>query len=71
MKTIRVRLDELLSKRGMTRYELSKRTGIKFQTIDHYYKNKVVWYDSDVLLRICTALDCAVGDIIRLEDGEA
>ena len=34
MAAIRIRLDNLLKERGITRYELSKRTGIGFQTID-------------------------------------
>lgn len=67
MDTIRISLDTLLAERGITRYELAKRTGIKFQTIDNYYKNRVVRYDSDILLKICKALDCGIADIITLE----
>ena len=54
---IRVTLDKLLEEHGISRYELSKRTGIQFQIIDNYYKNKVKRYDSYVLERICDALD--------------
>lgn len=64
---IRLTLDRYLDGHGITRYELSKRTGIGFQTIDDYYKNKVVRYDSYVLDRICEALDCDVCDIIKFE----
>ena len=53
-----------LKKVDVTRYKLAQMTGIGFQTIDNYYKNKVVRYDSDVLDRICTALQCDVSDII-------
>ena len=62
---VRLILDQYLEKAKITRYELSKRTGIKFQNIDNYYKNKVVRYDSDVLDRICAALDCDISDIIE------
>ena len=61
---IKLTLDKYLDQNGITRYELSKKTGIKFQIIDNYYKNKVVRYDSDVLDRICTALGCNIDDII-------
>ena len=61
---VKLTLDAILTKKGITRYELSKRTGIRFQIIDNYYKNKVVRYDSDILNRICTALDCDITDII-------
>ena len=61
---VRITLDKYLSVRGITRYELAKRTNIKFQTIDRYYKNRVVRYDGDILDRICAALECDVSDIL-------
>lgn len=62
---IRLCLDKALDKYKISRYELAKRTGIQYQIIDNYYKNKVKRYDSFVLDRICTALDCRVEDIIE------
>ncbi len=64
---IKITLDNALSNRNITRYELSKRTGIQYQIIDNYYKNKVVRYDSYILDRICIALNCEIGDIIKYE----
>ena len=62
---IRLTIDKCLEKRGMTRYELAKRTEVKFQTIDRYYKNRVVRYDSYILDRICAVLECPLSDIIE------
>lgn len=62
---IKLTLDKALASAGMTRYELGKRTGIQYQIIDNYYKNKVKRYDSYVLERICDALDCQIADIIE------
>ncbi len=45
-------LDAALEKRKITRYELAKRTGIRYQIIDNYYKNRVKRYDGFVLDRI-------------------
>ena len=64
---VRLTLDQYLIKQNISRYELSKRTGIRFQIIDNYYKNKVVRYDSDLLDRICHALDCDISDIIEYQ----
>lgn len=61
---IRIKLDEFLTKHNITRYELSKRAKIQYQIVDNYYKNKVKRYDSDILDRICSALDCSISDII-------
>ena len=58
-------IDNQLEKLKISRYELSKRTGIQYQIIDNYYKNKVKRYDSYVLDRICNALDCKIEDIIE------
>lgn len=50
---------------------LAKLTQTQYQTIDNYYKNKVSRYDKELLLRMCTALDCVPGDLIRLEEDTA
>ncbi len=62
---VKLIIDRYLDERGMTRYELAKRTAVKFQTIDRYYKNRVVRYDSYMLDRICTALECNLCDIME------
>ena len=62
---VRLTIDQYLDKHGITRYELAKRTEVKFQTIDRYYKNRVVRYDSYILDRICAALACDISDIIE------
>ena len=64
---IRICLQELLAERKVSRYELAKRTGIQYQIIDNYFKNKVKRYDSYVLERICIALNCEVGDIVKFQ----
>lgn len=56
---VRLTIDKYIEKCGITRYELAKRTDIKFQTIDRYYKNRVIRYDSYILDRICEALGCS------------
>lgn len=62
---IKLTLDKLLDERQLTRYSLAQQTGIKFQTVDRYYKNKVVRYDSYILDKICSTLGCTVSDVIE------
>ena len=62
---VRICLDKTLKKYNVSRYELSKRTGIQYQVIDNYYKNKVKRYDGFVLERICTALECDINETIE------
>lgn len=61
---IKLTLDKIMSEKGITRYQLAKMTEIKYQTIDNYYKNKVVRYDSYILSKICEALNCEIADIL-------
>lgn len=67
---IRIRLDKTLKELDISRYELAKQTGIRYQIIDNYYKNKVIRYDSYVLDRICSALNCSISDIIEYVEGK-
>ena len=61
---VKLIIDKTLERKCISRYELAKRTGINYQIIDNYYKNKVKRYDSYVLDKICTALNCSVSDVI-------
>ena len=61
---IQLTLAKALDEAQISRYELAKHTGIQYQIIDNYYKNHVKRYDSYILDRICTALDCDISDII-------
>lgn len=59
-------LDRFLIKKGVSRYELSKRSGILYPVVDRYYKNQVQRYDRYVLSRFCTVLECDISDIIEV-----
>lgn len=69
-KKVQLCLDKYLDARGISRYALAKATGIGFPTIDRYYKDQVVRYDSDVLSRIITALDCELNDIFTIVESK-
>lgn len=61
---------KLLIDRGMTKQDLRKTTGLSSASIAKLGKGQNV--NTDVLIRICTALDCDLHDIVetvRLEDG--
>lgn len=67
MGRVYLTLDRVLEAQNVSRYELAKRTDIRYPIIDNYYKNKVVRYDSYVLEKICSALDCSAADLICYE----
>jgi len=60
-----VKLWKLLIDKKMTRQELRRRTRISPSVIAKMGKGKSV--TTDVLLRICEALDCDFSDIIEVD----
>ncbi len=66
MSSIRLTVREAMEARGLNRYQVNKLTGVPYQTLDRYFKNDVMRYDSDVLLKLCIALDCEISDLIEV-----
>lgn len=69
---IKFKLREVLQKENKTMYWLSKETGVRPNTISQWVNNedldedkKVKSISSEVLDKICLALNCNVGDIIE------
>ena len=63
--TIRIKLDELLEKSGLSKNKLSHRAEMQRTQINHYCNNDITRLDVDVLARICTVLDCQIGDLLE------
>lgn len=59
------RLFKLLIDRDMKKKELAQKAGVSIATITKMGKNGAV-VSSDVLVRICTALECGVDDIMEI-----
>ncbi|WP_432930135.1 helix-turn-helix domain-containing protein [Microbispora sp. CA-135349] len=64
---IRVRLDELLNERGMTLTELSQRVEIAVVNLSILKNGHAKAIRFSTLTRLCDALGCQPGDILRYE----
>ena len=63
---IKLTLKAFLDKHHYTRNQLSIHTGIKYTTINRYYKsNQLDRIDLTVLSKICYVLNCKLTDIIE------
>ena len=62
------KLWKLLIDRDMTRADLRKATGISTATLARLSKGEDV--KSSILLRICSAMKCDVGDIMEFQPDE-
>ena len=67
-KKVKLRLEVLLTERKMSRYRLAKLMGTDFQTIDKYYKNTLIRYDSFLLASMCESLNCKIEDLLVLAE---
>ena len=63
--TIRIKLDELIAKAGISKNKLSHRAEMQRTQINHYCNNEITRLDIDVLARICTVLECGIDDLLE------
>ena len=66
---IEIRVDELLKQQERTFYWLAKDTGISHTTLWRLKKGKALGINFDTLEKICHALHCQPGDVVRLANG--
>jgi len=63
--TIRIKLDELIRDRAISKNKLSHRAEMQRTQINNYCNNKITRLDTDVLARICAVLECEIGDLLE------
>ncbi len=63
--TIRIKLDELIKAAGISKNKLSHRAEMQRSQINNYCNNKISRLDTDVLARLCTVLECEIGDLLE------
>ncbi len=62
---IRLKLHELMDKKGITRNTLARRVDVRFEVIDRWYKGEIEKMDLDILARICFVMNCRTEDILE------
>lgn len=63
--TIRIKLDELIENRGISKNKLSQRAEMQRTQINNYCNNKITRLDIDVLARLCTVLQCDISELLE------
>lgn len=60
-----IKLDELLKKSGISKNKLGHKAEMQRTQINNYCKNNITRLDTDVLARICSVLNCSIGDLLE------
>lgn len=63
--TIRIKLDELIENRRISKNKLGHLAEMQRTQINNYCRNEITRLDTDVLARICTVLECDIGDLLE------
>ena len=63
--TVRIKLEELIKESGLSKNMLSHRAEMQRTQLNNYCKNRVARLDIDVLGRLCTVLNCEIGDLLE------
>ena len=58
-------LAELIERKGISKTKLAQRAEMQHTQLRRYYKNEVTRFDADVLARLCTVLECEIGDLLE------
>jgi len=65
--TLKLKLKELMTERGLTQDKLSEKANIPQGTISRWAGNKVDSYQREVLEKLMVTLDCKLDDLFTIE----
>lgn len=63
--TIKINLNKLIKETGISKNKLSHRAEMQRTQINNYCNNTITRLDTDVLARLCTVLNCEIGDLLE------
>lgn len=62
---VRINLADLIEEKGISKNKLSQRAEMQRTQLNNYCNNTITRLDIDVLARLCTVLDCEIGELLE------
>lgn len=67
---IKINVNDRLMESGMSKNELSYKAQVQRTQLNRYCTGQVTRLDTDVLARLCTALNCGIDDLLEFVPAE-
>jgi len=67
---IEIHLKELIEKAGISKNKFCQRAELQRSQLNGYLNNTITRFDADVLVRICTTLDCSIAELLEIHKPE-
>ena len=67
---MKISIQKKLKEKSMSRYELAKRIGVTYPTIDNIYKGTSTSIKFEILESICKELNCSLDEILIFDDAD-
>lgn len=66
---VKVKLNEIMTEKDITNYQLSNKANVRFQTIKKLREGEeVTRINLDVIAKLCYVLECKVEDLLEYEE---
>ncbi len=62
---VRLRIEEMLKQKGFSKNKFAQKAEMQRTQLNKYCSGDIVLLDFNVLGRICTVLECEIGDILE------
>ena len=66
-----IRVNELIEQKGISKNKLCHRAEMQHTQLNNFCKNEITRLDTDVLARLCYALECDISDLLQYLPPEA
>ena len=68
MKYLHIRLEELLTERGLSKKKVCSALDIERTNFNRYYRDEFQRIDANLVLKLCEYFDCEVGDLFEIRE---
>ena len=68
MKYLHIRLEELLTERGLSKKKVCSALDIERTNFNRYYRDEFQRIDVNLIIKLCEYFDCEVGDLFDIRE---